>query len=487
MHGRAIRLSFIVVLTLCLSACGGWRLRAEEGGADVRESVLAGSWYPAEAGKLRRDIEGWLEQAGRPKLSGRVVALLAPHAGYVYSARVAAHAFAVLAEQEVDTLVVLAPSHRVAFDGVSVWDGGSWRTPLGLVELDREFIERLRGESGGLVRPLPEAHAKEHAVEIQLPFAQAVAPEARLVPLVLGRLGEQDLETLAQALTRTMKAFPERRAVLLASSDLSHYHDAETARKLDAELERRAAGLDPEGLVRSLNAGTCEACGGAALATVMLAARELGASRGEILAYGHSGEVNGDDSRVVGYLAAAFLVEEGRYGSEARALLHEIARESVLSRLEGREPVYPEHLPAELLADGAAFVTLKKQGRLRGCVGAVVAREPLAECVKYMARAAAFEDRRFPPLERGEYGELEFEISVMSPLEPIAPGDVVVGRHGLLVRRGWNQGLLLPQVPGEWGWDRETFLDQTCRKAGLDKGCWREEGAELFGFTAEVF
>ncbi|MHC1788702.1 AmmeMemoRadiSam system protein A [Solidesulfovibrio sp.] len=173
---------------------------------------------------------------------------------------------------------------------------------------------------------------------------------------------------------------------------------------------------------------------------------------------------------------------------EEKDYLKNLVQLVIAGRLAGREPALPKPPTDVLRRHFGAFVTLTISGRLRGCIGHIVGDRPLFETIAGMAAAAAFDDPRFPPLSRREFETVAVEISILSPLTPCPdPQQVTVGRHGLLVRRGGRSGLLLPQVPVEWGWDRETFLDQTCRKAGLEPGCWKDPGTDLYWFEAEVF
>jgi MEMO1 family protein len=468
----------------------------------VRESVLAGSWYPAAPEELRQQIEGFLANIAPTATTGygQLIALIAPHAGYVYSGQVAAYAYKLLEKQTFQTVIVLAPSHHARFSGVSVYDRGGFRTPLGVVPLDKELITALE-KRDTRIRFLSEAHAKEHALEIQLPFLQVVMPGFKLVPLVMG---EQDLETcrwLAEAIADCAK---NNSVLLVASSDLSHFHSYDDAKRLDQVVLDKVAALDPEGLVKGLANGKCEACGGGPVAAAMLAAKRLGATRSRVLDYANSGDVTGDRSRVVGYLAAALWAEPGGDGAhkaegpkvgvdlglsaEDKAALHRIARESIEAKLLGKKAPSLEDLSVTLKEDRGAFVTLKTHGQLRGCIGRLAADRPLGEVVADMALAAAFQDPRFSPLRADELKGLEIEISALTPFKKIVGVDEIqVGKHGILMRNGSSSGLLLPQVATDYGWDRTTFLENTCQKAGLPKGCWKDKNTEIYIFSADVF
>jgi AmmeMemoRadiSam system protein B/AmmeMemoRadiSam system protein A len=468
----------------------------------VRESVLAGSWYPAAPEELRRQIEGFISRVplSETTAEGRLLALISPHAGYMYSGQVAAYGYKLLERRKFQTVIVLAPSHHARFPGVSVYDRGGFRTPLGVVPLDTELITALE-KRDKRIRFLPEAHTKEHALEIHLPFLQVVMPGFKLVPLVMG---EQDLETcrwLAEAIADCVKNKP---VLLVASSDLSHFHSSDEARRLDQVVLDKVSALDPQGLLQSLAGGKCEACGGGPMAAAMLAAGRLGAIRGRVLNYADSGDVTGDRTRVVGYLAAAFWAEAGAAGegksegpkvgvdlglsAEDKAALHRIARESIEARLLGKKAPSLENLSAGLREDRGAFVTLKIHGQLRGCIGRLVSDRPLGEVVAEMALAAAFQDSRFSPLRAEELKGLEIEISALTPFQKITGvEEIQVGKHGILMRNGRSSGLLLPQVATDYGWDRTGFLEHTCQKAGLPKSCWKDKDTEITIFSADVF
>lgn len=476
-------------------------------GEPVRRSILAGSWYPADPVELRATLNAFFERATVPDNlppPESLVGIVSPHAGIPYSGAIAAHAYKVVRPSPVQTVVILAPSHRVAFSGVSVYVRGPFETPLGRVPLDTPLIEALL-KADPDVRDFPEAHAQEHSLEIQLPFLQTVLPSFRLVPLVMGRLSWDTCERLAQALATL---FPSRPFLVVASTDLSHYHSEKEARTLDQRLLERLGRLEVRDLLDDMAAGHCEACGAAPLVTLMLCAQKVGANDIRILKYGTSADVTGETNRVVGYAAAAVFKDSGampqgspnRSAPEAstaslraedKARLRDIARQTLVAKLFGTVPL-PDltlsELPPALREPRGAFVTLKRQGQLRGCIGQIQAHQALAHTVSRMALAAAFQDPRFPPVTADEWDGLELEISVLSPLEKLDdPTRVQVGSHGLVVRKGSQSGLLLPQVAVEQGWDRETFLRQTCRKAGLPPDAWRDPDTEIFTFRAEVF
>jgi AmmeMemoRadiSam system protein B/AmmeMemoRadiSam system protein A len=399
-----------------------------------------------------------------------------------------------------DTVVVIAPSHRAYFKGVSVYDRGGYRTPLGVVPLDRELVAALK-QRESRISYVAKAHSQEHSLEIQLPFIQVVMPEGKLVPLVMGDQGFDTCQWLAQALAHCIK---DKSVVVVASSDLSHFHPYNEAKILDQVVVDRVNEFDPQGLSNDLAGGKCEACGGGPMVTAMLLARELGANKSRVLHYANSGDVTGDRSGVVGYMAAALWANpkkargqkqgDQRVGvdlgltSEEKVQLLKIARDVVETYCRGVKPPKPEVDSPTLNEPRGAFVTLHKDGKLRGCIGHIRARKPLIETIVEMAEAAAFQDPRFPPVTSEELGQLEYEISVLTPLRRIKDvEEIQVGIHGIYMKRGVSSGLLLPQVAAEWGWDRTTFLKHTCTKAGLPEDAWKDKKTEIYIFSADVF
>jgi hypothetical protein len=273
----------------------------------VRRAAVAGSWYPGTASELRGTLDRYLAAAGSARLEGRLVGLISPHAGLKYSGPVAAHAYACLRGLPPRTVVLVGPSHRVAFDGVSVYARGAFETPLGTIPIDDELAAGLIA-ADPVVADLPRPHRDEHSLEMQLPFLQHVMPGLRIVPLLMGSQRREEVDSLASALAAVL---PGRGALLVASSDLSHYHPAALANRLDAQVVSDVERFDAEGLMARLESSPEHACGGGPMVVAMKAARALGAAGTTVLRYADSGDAGeGDKSRVVGYLAAAMTASE---------------------------------------------------------------------------------------------------------------------------------------------------------------------------------
>jgi len=292
-----------------LVMCTLWLLTSQVAGEekvfkDVRASILAGTWYPGSPDALTKTVQGYLSEARTPSPDGMLKAIIVPHAGYRYSGGVAAYAYRLLQGSRFTRVILIGPSHRVAFRGVSVNLQSAYKTPFGMVPVDQETGRRLL-DTGPNIQWLRKAHALEHSLEIQLPFLQTVLNNFQIVPIVMG---EQDMKTcsdLADTLIQVLGDSPE--TLLLASTDLSHFHNYRQAEALDLKFIEQVKRFDPEGLLKDLLSGKCEACGAGPVITTLLTARKLRADHAVILKYANSGDVTGDHSRVVGYMSAALV------------------------------------------------------------------------------------------------------------------------------------------------------------------------------------
>ncbi len=470
--------------TLGLAAAAALLLPSVLGGQGVRPPAFAGQFYPADPVRLAAEIDAALEAAAPASApSGRVVGLIAPHAGYVYSGRTAAAAYARVMGTPVETVVILAPSHRVAFEGLSVWPDGGFETPLGVARVDEALAREIAKAAGAGFRA--DAFAEEHAVEVQVPFIQRALPGASIVPVVMGLPARENIRALAAALA---KACLGKKVLVVASTDLSHYLPKARAEAADAATAELIRGLRVDTIIRKVEAGENIMCGGGGVAALLLLAEKAGRPSVEILARTDSSGAGGP---VVGYLAAAVL---SGAGAEAFALdrddkaeLLRLAREALTEFVLRGGVIGDRTGRARLAGPRGAFVTLRKAGELRGCIGYTEPAAPLGRTVIQAAVLAASEDPRFPPVGAAELEAIRIEISVLTPPREIARArEVRVGTHGLIVERDGRKGLLLPQVPVENGWDRETFLEQASLKAGLPPDAWRR-GARLSVFEAIVF
>jgi AmmeMemoRadiSam system protein B/AmmeMemoRadiSam system protein A len=464
----------------------------------ARQPAVAGQFYPGDAKTLTAMVDSMLDDAEVPAISGALVGIQVPHAGYPFSGPTAARAFKLLAGMDSVTVVMLGTSHRVLLDKAAVYAKGSWHSPLGDVAIDEALAKAILTQDK-FFADMPEAHAKEHSIEVEVPFLQRVLHDFKIVPIMLLQPTFEQCERVGKAIAKAAKG---RKVLLVASSDLYHGESYDDANRIDRTAVDLMAKFDPQALHAALERDEAQACGGNAITALMVAAREMGADTAVVLAQTNSNDVTGEKGGyVVGYSAVAFVARDmtettdvsDRVPSddlnerEQKSLLR-IARSTLESHIRFGKAPEAKPLTPKLSEKRGAFVTLHERGELRGCIGYVEAVKPLFQAVREMAVAASTEDPRFPPVAVEELDRIDIEITVLSPLRPLpSPDSVVVGKHGLVIRKGYRSGLLLPQVPVEQGWNREQFLSHTCLKAGLPPNSYKEKDAQLFCFTGQVF
>jgi AmmeMemoRadiSam system protein B/AmmeMemoRadiSam system protein A len=449
--------------------------------AEIKEPAVAGSFYPGDKAVLQKSVDSFIAGGARKATDGRLLALVAPHAGYQFSGSVAGHAYAQLKGSEISTVILIGPSHNAPLTGAAVYAKGSFRTPLGLVPVNEKIAAQLLDSKGGVTFDrMP--FAKEHSLELQLPFLQRVVPNASIVPILVGNPTRESYISLSGSLATVLRDDPK--VMLVVSSDLSHFHDGATAGRMDStviDAVERLSFNDLEGLLAKR---TGEACGGYPLLYALTALRSLGATNGQLYRYADSGDVTGDKKSVVGY-AAMGIYRSPLTSAEKRELVS-LARGSLDSHVNKK--TFTETLPStvRLKADGASFVTLNdRNGSLRGCIGNIIPMMPLAKSVVMNARSAASHDPRFPAVRPEELSGLHLEVTVLSPLESIADvSSVKIGTHGLYLEKDGKSSVFLPQVPVEQGWSLPIYLEQLALKAGLPADGWK--GAQLSIFTAEI-
>lgn len=475
------------------------QLAVADDGAKVRRAYCAGSWYPGEPAELSKQVDELLGRASPPQVAGKPRALICPHAGYSFSAPVAAGGYACLRGHSYKRVIVLAFSHRNAnrYRGVDVpKELTAYSTPLGQVPIDRKACDGL------LANPLfssdPQVDAGEHSLELQLPFLQRTLKEFELVPLLVGQMSDADCVKAAQAIL----PWVDDDTLLVASSDFTHFgpnygyqpFKDDVENKLRELADQAAAPLlkaDYDGFAAHLAKTGDSICGHGPIKLLLRILSMQGGADGIRAAFDTSGHMSGDWTNSVTYQSFVFTRRAGTLGPPEREALLRLARQTVVAQVK-REPlpkVDTEQLPAAVRADGACFVTLENHGQLRGCIGNMTAEGPLYQAVIRNA-VSACKDYRFVdnPVTAGELDQLHIEISYLTPMKRVArPEEIVIGRHGLLISLGPQRGVLLPQVAYERGWTREEFLAQTCHKAGLPPDAWRRPEAEIHSFEAEVF
>ena len=477
-------ISIVLAILLMMNSCNGQTREPV-----VRPATQANRFYEGNAQRLSQEVDSFLTLHQGRSGSQQVAALIVPHAGYYYSGNVAASGYMTLdPKKQYKRIFLLGPSHHEWLDGASVnTEADYYATPLGNVRVDRETAEKLTmADSVFFYRP--EAHDREHCLEVQLPFLQRrfgdVPP---IVPIIISTNDFQKLKRMADAL----KPYFTDENLFIISSDFSHYPTYEDACEVDARTGKAIESGSVERFIEAIEANArsgkrnlaTSACGEFAIITLML----MLDSQYEVkhLMYQNSGDIGDTDhSRVVGYHSFAILRGEEKTFSlsdDEKRMLKTIAYESIKERLKVKD------IPSTLHQKCGAFVSLHKHGRLRGCIGHFGEDTPLYEIVAEMARAAAFEDPRFTPVSREELDDIDIEISVLTPMRRIQSLDEFeLHRHGIYIRKGYRSGTFLPQVADEVNWTKEEFVGHCSQdKAGLGWDGWRD--AELYVYEAIVF
>lgn len=484
-----------------------WPYHASSGEGGIRPPAVAGKFYPDDPEKLGRAIDLYLMDA-KPATGLKPIALVAPHAGFTFSGQIAADAYKQAQNHDYDLVVILGTNHTApGFNGVSLFAGEGYRTPLGVAAVEQALTQSLILMDDDFTSK-PEIHANEHSIEVQIPFIQRIFPGRPIIAAIVGRPDPDLCRRFGAALASVIR---DRNALIIASTDLSHYPSYDDAIAVDHATLKSMISLDPAAVRISIleqkqknypNLSTC-ACGEGPILASIFAAVELGATGATIISYANSGDTSlGDPSRVVGYGAASIhkgvsnasalddpppLELNPALSAEDKKWLLAFARDTVHRYLTtGTTPLARPENPM-LHRRRGAFVTLKTQHQLRGCIGHMAEDSPLCQVIGAMALQAAFNDRRFDPVRADELSGIEFEVSVLTPFQPInGPESIVIGRDGVVIRKDQHSAVFLPQVALEQGWNRDEMLTQLCRKAGLYGECWKEN-AELFTFQADVF
>ena len=475
--------------------------KAAENSQRVRLPAVAGLFYPGEAATLSKTVDGLLAVAPEhyiPKLK----ALVCPHAGYEFSGQTAAIAYKLLAGRDVQTVVVMGPSHYALFQGACIPNADAYKTPLGLVPispkakalasippfvLEPQCVVQRPDWFRQSPKPVPEAgqdtsETWEHSVEVQVPFLQRTLRNFQLVPVVIG---EPDPARVAKALADIV----DDKTIVVASSDLSHYHTYQTAKALDGRCVKAICDVDIDAMAGQ------EACGKRPILALLHLARLKG-WKAQVLDYRNSGDVTGEKDRVVGYTAVAFYAPVAEnLGAAERKFLLDLARKTLVRVIAGGDvpEVAAKDVSPKLAEKQACFVTLTKDGALRGCIGHLMAMEPLHQAVADNARNAALRDPRFPAVKPDEVDNIKIEISVLTEPQPLpfsSPDDLLSKLHpnedGVLLHIGQRTATFLPQVWAQLP-DKVKFLEHLSQKAGCEPSGWRGKDVTVDIYHAECF
>ncbi|RJO61145.1 MAG: AmmeMemoRadiSam system protein B [Dehalococcoidia bacterium] len=403
----------------------------------IRKPVVAGSFYPASPSGLEEMVAGMVDDSASRE---EVVGLICPHAGYIYSGPVAGAAISRI--KFIDTFIIMGPNHTGLGKPFSIMTSGTWETPLGNVEIDSDLAEKLLGNSSYLEADT-EAHLREHSIEVQLPFLQHFKKDVKIVPIVLSHASSSVYKEIGLEIAEVLGELG-RDAVILASSDMTHYEPAEQAKRKDNSAIEAILRLDEDELLERIAEQNITMCGYAPVVALISAAKVLGAHRAELVRYQTSGEASGDYSSVVGY--AGLIIPR-----QAMSPLVRLAHEAIDAYVkEGRIMQAPATLTPEMQEEAGVFVSLHKGGELRGCIGTFEpSRRNVAEEIIMNGISAAMRDPRFEPVREDELKDLDISVDVLTEPEPIESKEQLnPKKYGAIVQRGARRGLLLPDLEG---------------------------------------
>jgi MEMO1 family protein len=500
---------YMVIIMATLSVTGNIQCSDKNSDAKIRKAAFAGQFYPADSSKLLKAIKYFLDDAVKGNAI-KPIALISPHAGYIYAGQIIADSYNQAKDFKYDLIVVLGTNHTTAdFNKISIYPGSGFETPLGISNIDTKTAGELIKLDDDCVF-YESVHLQEHSIEVQLPFIQYLFPDARILPIIIGTPDYEMCVKFGKVLSRLIK---DKNALIVASSDLSHYPSFDDAKPVDKNTLEAAASLDfkkfetvaerqPSLGISNL---ATSACGEGTIIATISASKELGADCGTIISYANSGNtLVGNHQKVVGYGSVVYSINEHpekqdvfsslssedksfELNSEDKKLLLAFARKTIKQYLESETVPLARGFSQNVEKNIGAFVTLRKHKELRGCIGYMREDMPLCEVVGSMALQSAFNDQRFNPLSINELSQVEIEISALTPYMPIkSEGEIILGRDGVVVKKGGKQAVFLPQVAKEMGWNKEELLDNLCRKAGLQAGEWKQD-AQLSTFQAEIF
>ena len=495
------RLWIIILVLVFAQGCNSQNGATLKSGVD-RPMYAAGKFYSSNPAELRNILKNLFEHSKRNSVEN-VLAVICPHAGYEFSGTVAASAYSqVDPDKTYENVFIIASSHKVSFEGASIYNQGDYVTPLGKVKVNIELASQLMHE-----HPVFSFHADadrdEHSCEVQVPFLQyRLKNDFKLVPVILGTQTAETCKKIAEAL----KPYFNEHNLFVISSDFSHYPSYDDANLVDKQTCDAILTNSPDQLLKILqshenqNVGNLvtSLCGWTSVLTFLDITTKNQGYNFTAIDYKNSGDSkSADKKQVVGYWAIAISMKGGNYSSsnefglsiQDKKELLKIARTTLESYIRNNKTpeITAKGYPNALLTPCGAFVTLKEKGELRGCIGRFSSEEPLYKVIRAMTIAASTEDTRFEPVSEKEIEKVEIEISVLSPMKKIKSIDeIVLGKHGIYIKQGYLGGTFLPQVATETGWTKEEFLSHCSHdKAGLGWNGWKD--ADIYIYSAEVF
>jgi MEMO1 family protein len=433
----------------------------------IRKAAYAGQFYPAS----RDELEAMISSFVNPDLEKEdVVGLVAPHAGYIYSGAVTG---AVLSRVKFKgTFIILGPNHTGLGAPVSIMTEGTWQTPLGDVEIDARLAKKLLSISHHLKQDT-EAHAREHSIEVQLPFLQYFKPDVRIVPIVLGVSDLAVFKAVGHEIAQAVRELNQE-VVIFASSDMNHYEPQRTSQKKDHQAIEAMIALDADALMKRIGEQEISMCGYGPASVMLTAARDLGAGQASLVKYQTSGDTTGDFNAVVGY--AGIIVKK-------LSPLVSLARQALEAYIRERKIIQATEPTPEMQEQAGVFVCIKKEGELRGCIGTFEpTQKNVADEIIANAISTATHDPRFEPVRQAELKDLEYTVDVLTEPEPVSGKDQLdAKKYGVIVEAGYRRGLLLPDLEGVDTVDEQISISR--QKAGIGP----DELVKLYRFEVKRY
>lgn len=450
----------------------------------IRHPAVADQFYSGNRNKLEREVNQYLKT--KSPLSEYPPIIISPHAGYVFSGPLAGIGFSTINKQT-NKVILIGPSHKKYFTGISIPEVVAYKTPLGDVPLHQQDIKKLRTEKN--VHAYPDAHAEEHCLEVQLPFLQLILRDFKIIPIITGNIGKpQDIANMIHPLI-------DKNTLVVISSDFSHFHSHTEAKAIDKRSVATILAEDKDGFI--------DGCGETPIRIGMCLAQIMGL-KPKLLDARNSYETApqyGSEDRVVGYASIVYVSDKPEGTNSNDAKIHEaeegkkesdqisvtdqnfmllLARDALTKAVKGEKPPRPESIPARAQEVSGCFVTLTKKGSLRGCIGYIEGIKPLYQAIIDNAKNAALGDPRFPNVTAKELDNIKIEVSILTKPEPIIYNNandllkqIVPYEDGIILKKGYRQSTYLPQV-----WDqlpeKISFLEHLAQKAGLNKNDWKK-------------
>lgn len=470
----------------------------------IRAATVAGQFYPDNPDSLKSKIKEYLSlENNNIYTDSDIFGLVVPHAGYTYSGYIAGEAYKELIGRKYDVIVIISPSHTKFFQGSCVYNGEAYLTPLSPLFLDKDFCYELCKQNNNVYLGTDghdwEKSRSEHALEVQLPFIQTVLPDVKIVPIIMGSQDPKSINDLTTALYKTIK-LQNKKVLVIASSDLSHFHNSEEAEELDSRFIDSFENFDYFKIQSLLSQKLTEACGGGPIQVMMMVGESLGYQYSSTMNSGTSAdsqETPTDDSRVVGYFSGIVYKDEN--SEELLPEFNDLEKKEIIrftkKVINNKILKSNDSTILDLSCDSyfGMFVTIKKNNELRACMGHLLSLDNFQDELKSIAELTATQDYRFGALKESELGEYQIEISFLSRFKRIFDiNKIEIGKHGLYIKyynekqKNYSSGLLLPQVATEHKLNRTSFLQNLSKKASLDKDSYLDDNAELYIFEAEI-